>query len=139
MQFPIGHWRLTGGRARTMGGCILALCTVTICAWCTPVPLCVPESVIRSRLLRDTPIGATKQEVVTYVKRHGYTDVEDIPQGFNVDEPFTPFRRVGNSCIRGDLGRYWSPHGQVTVTAYWGFDLNGMLVDVLVRKCLDGL
>ena len=43
---------------------------------------------------------------------------------------------VGVTSIEAEVGRYWLPFC-TTVTAFWGFDSEGRLIDVWVWKTPD--
>jgi hypothetical protein len=58
--------------------------------------------------------------------------------GFLKQEPGGPAHEVGASSICGRLGHYSLPF-RTDVMAYWGFDTNGYLIDVWVRKDTDAL
>jgi hypothetical protein len=102
--------------------------------------LCRPESSIRASLLRGTPLGSTSQEVRAFVQSRGWLDRNYIgDSGFLKQEAGVPAVEVGVTSIRGELGRYWSVPFQTSVTAFWGFDANGRLIDIWVWKTTDGL
>jgi len=99
-----------------------------------------------------TPIGMSMGEVLRVIARqdwelwrvnenHGFirpgpSDPEDFALGRHT--------RVGEKSIIAILGTYTGGHGRVFfsytgVVAYWGFDENGILIDVIVIKETDRL
>jgi hypothetical protein len=92
------------------------------------------ENVIRKWLLREDPLGSSMEEVIETIERHGWTNVDiDRTKGFK-DERTRPAKRTGAKSIQAYLGEYRSVFYIMTVEVAWGFDEEGRLVDVWVRK-----
>ena len=97
------------------------------------------ESNIRASLLKRTPIGSDAAEVRSCVQSSGWLDPRYIgSSGFLKQEPGRRNEIVGVSSICGQLGHYWLPF-RTDVTAFWGFDNAGKLIDVWVWKTTDAL
>ena len=97
---------------------------------------------IRASLLRSTPLGSSSQQVRAFLERRGWLSTNYIGStGFLKQENGAPAVEVGATSFRGELGHYCSlPYlFQTSVTAFWGFDTNGHLIDVWVWKTTDGL
>ena len=113
---------------------------VALLVWLFAFSLRGPESCIRASLLRSTPLGSTSQEVRTFVEGRGWLDRNYTGNGgFLKQEAGVPAVGVGVTSIRGELGHYRSGPFQTYVTAFWGFDTNGHLIEVWVWKTTDGL
>jgi hypothetical protein len=88
-------------------------------------------------LLQQTPLGTDFSAVKKVVRDKGWLDSNYIEtHGFMKQESGESPQEVGVASIRGSLGSYrleW----HIDVTAFWGFDTNGQLVDVWVWKTAD--
>lgn len=101
-------------------------------------PLRGSETDIRDRLLLRFPLGSSVEEVL------GAFD--DVREDRSYDEPLDgsgyPYV-AGSRLIRTGLGGHVALVDGVPlsadVEAIWGFDGEGRLADVLVRKTVDGL
>jgi hypothetical protein len=96
------------------------------------------ESSIRASLLKETPLGSSSSDVRAFVANQGWLDrsYAGTNFGFYKQESGEPAHEVGVSSICGQLGHYWLPF-RTDVTAFWGFDTNGHLIDVWVWKTTD--
>jgi hypothetical protein len=95
------------------------------------------ETSIRASLLKQTPIGSSLSDVRAFVAKRGWLDRSYVgTNGFLKQEVGSPIQVVGVSSICGQLGHYWLPF-RTDVTAFWGFDANGRLIDVWVWKTTD--
>jgi len=103
-------------------------------------PLRQPEARIQASLLQKTPLGETSQEVKEYVEKRGWLDHSYLGNtGFLKQETGSRSVELGTTSIQGNLGHYWSwPVFRTDVTAFWGFDGNGRLIDIWVWKTTDG-
>lgn len=105
-------------------------------------PLRWPEAAIRARLLWSTPLGSTMPEVRRVIEGKGWKlDTYSESVGF-LDQRAHPYVVTGAKHIRASLGDYTTfmlvlplP---ANVTAFWGFDDNGRLVDIWVWRTIDG-
>jgi hypothetical protein len=98
------------------------------------------ESSIRASLLKQMPIGSSSSDVRTFVAKKGWLDQSYAGTNFGYykQEPGEPAHTVGVSSICGQLGHYYLPF-RTDVTAFWGFDADGHLMDVWVWKTTDAL
>lgn len=86
-------------------------------------PLRRSEETIRKKLLKATPIGTEKQDVLDEVNRHKNEDVSNSDRFIHVF-----------------MGEYYYPVlFWECVSALYKFDENDGLVDIVVSKSLDGL
>ena len=109
-----------------------------------PNPMRRPQEMARNYILQLTPLGTSIEDVVEIMERNGYgrLNVRDFgfspittaappPQG----QPDVP--RIGVKSASIGMGRYlawyrWFHFTEVGVR--WGFDEDGKLIDVHVRK-----
>jgi hypothetical protein len=101
-----------------------------------------PSGRLHSWLLTQTPPGSDIPVVVHFLRRRGWLDdTYESRSGFLKDPPGGPQRLVGVNSVRAVLGDYRGPDGLflfVTSTeAYFGFDQQGRLLEVWVRKTTD--
>jgi hypothetical protein len=94
---------------------------------------------IRERLLKAAPLGSSLAEVEAVVKSGGWPYEVDTRGGF-YDQRVRPSRVVGAQHVQANLGDYRDiPIFLATnVTVFWGFDVDGRLIDVWVWKTTDG-
>jgi len=138
--WTLGDIRTRMSRKRKLLFLVFGVTIAALVAWLFVFSLRRPESGIRASLLRSTPLGSSSQEVRTYVERQGWLATNYVGSaGFLKQEAGVPAVEVGATSIRGELGHYRSGLFQTYVTAFWGFDTNGRLMDVWVWKTTDGL
>ena len=96
------------------------------------------ESSIRASLLKQTPLGSSLSDVRAFVAKKRWLDQSytGTNYGFYKQEPGEPAHTIGVSSICGHLGHYYLPF-RTDVTAFWGFDGDGRLLDVWVWKTTD--
>lgn len=111
-------------------------------------PLLKTERQIRNDIIRITPIGTSMDEVLEIANSNrkwkirlinyeqGYVNYEIYIPNKDPNFPMLEYTNpvVGEKSIRVYLGRSWT-FGH-SVLASWGFDSNGNLIDVYVRKTL---
>jgi hypothetical protein len=136
--------RTTGMSGKSKILVAVALVVVVATAWFARPSLRRPESSIRASLLKQTPLGSTSQEVRALMERRGWLDRHYVGStGFLKQDPGVPAVEVGVTSIRGELGHYWQlPRPlpfRTDVTAFWGFDKEGRLIDLWVWKTTDAL
>jgi len=133
-----------------MGGVIFMAFPFTSPRWMTgAISLSRPESAIRRDLLRITPIGTSKEEVLSVIEERGWTlmwtrvtagyflnrgRVGDGPNPFMVEsgESF----EIGTQSLRMHLGRFRMIL-DIDVCAYYAFDEDSKLVDIAIRREMD--
>ena len=92
------------------------------------------EASIRASLLKLTPIGTNATEVRLFVKKQGWLVPNYIGNtGFLKQVSGLPSEVVGVTSIQGNLDDFLNRN----VTAYWGFDSSGNLIDIWVWKTYD--
>lgn len=102
-------------------------------------PIHRPPLQIREYLLKKTPLGSSFQSVTKMVENEGWLNRNYVGSGgYLVQEPGRASYEVGVSSINGHLGKYGFPL-RVHVSAFWGFNEKGELVDIWVWKTVDGL
>ena len=102
-------------------------------------PLRESEVNIRLRILGNVPLGSSVQDVNNFIAKEGWKisyDREGTPT--NLSEKSYPGVK-GRHIIGADLGHYLGIYGRVDLDAYWGFDSEGRLVDLRVRKMVGSL
>jgi hypothetical protein len=122
-------------RLRILFGVATALLVVAIVA--VPRSLRMPASVIEASLLKMAPLGSTSDEVQRRLATKGFHPTL-TPTGFYKQKNPAKPEVVGASSIRIELGEYRTPF-VTSVSAFWGFDKEGKLIDVWVWKTIDAL
>ena len=130
---------------------MVALLLLVIIMLVTAIPLLTnlarrPRGMIRNYILRVTPIETSIEDVIEIIESRddwGIANV-DYERGFSpysfrgpppVGQPDIP--RIGEKSIIVNIGSYrawygWFLHTGVSVS--WGFDADGKLIEVHVRK-----
>lgn len=118
------------------GSVVVALSVTGLLAACSSPGLSLrkdPDQ-IREALLAQTPVG-TGTDTVVQVLQARHADVSRYKTGYVRRLDNDAFEEVGVTSIKAGLGRYYtSPFGSTEVTAYWGFDVDGKLVNIWVSK-----
>lgn len=99
---------------------------------------------IRKNLLKITPIGTSMEDVIAAVESNEKWKIDYINEdsGYMVDENgniwrnwmFGSYTVIGEKSIGVSLGIYLKG---IYVSAYYGFDENSNLIDILVYKEWD--
>lgn len=113
---------------------LVTICALGVLLGFMPFRLIRPANSIRAGLLAETPIGSSVANVQAYLTRHGLSGSHSSAGYLNQNR--RPPEIVGSSSIRANLGDYWLPF-VTNVTASWGFDDSGNLVDIWVWKTTD--
>ncbi len=104
-------------------------------------PLRRPSSWIRHSVLNLTPIGTSMEdaiETIEAVEEKGKWEIDyiDDEYGYTSEKGY----RVGEKSIDVIAGEYaLHPLAKTIVVICWGFDRDGNLVDVYVKKEVDTL
>jgi hypothetical protein len=97
------------------------------------------ESSIREQLLRDAPQGSSYSTILDYVKKRGWSVVEQ-PTGLETKNiGVQPNRVVGKRVIKAYLGGYRGISWWVDVNCFWAFDEHDKLIDIFIEKQADAL
>ena len=102
-------------------------------------PLRRPEAEIRSHLLSEVPLGSSIAQVQSQIQLHGWTLSYPLADTGFVDQRTKPNREVGVKHFRAILGDYRDIPWKANVTAFWGFNDTGKLMDLWIWKTWDGL
>lgn len=94
-----------------------------------------PAEEIRELLLIKTPIGSSQALVKDELGKSG-TKIQPENHGYYHQEAGTKPSIIGASSFRATLGSYCIPLCR-SVTAFWGFNESGALVDIWVWKTID--
>lgn len=101
------------------------------------------EASLKVSLLKTTPPVCSFADVWTLAEKEGWLD-----RGHGTNYGFCPAyiggprdatEMIGVKSIRGHLGHYWVCPWRMDVTAFWGFDTDGRLIDVWIWKTADSL
>lgn len=117
---------------------ILAFCTILFSlAACNSLRR--SEDVIEKQLQSITPLG-TQYNVAVKLLEQNFTEIQQSRNaGFLKQEGVTQ-EVVGVKSIEIPLGHYGNfPFGSTWVSAYWGFDENGRLLEIWVWKTEDSI
>ena len=100
------------------------------------IPLRLPSSVIRAGLLLQMPLGSSEDEVVQFISRRNRWVLDDW---ITYAEPGSNSR--GGLLARTrvvDMGHYWGIFLlRIDVVAFWRFDEDGKLFELIIRKYAD--
>ena len=131
-----------------IGGIIYMAFPFTNQEWLTsPLSLLRPESAIKRDLLRITPIGTSKEDVIAVAQEREWEImwVRDTAGYFmnrgRVCDGLNPFSyaageayEVGTQSIRIHLGMVNLPPLGVYVCVYYAFDDDSKLIDIAIRR-----
>jgi hypothetical protein len=97
------------------------------------------EERIRKAMLELTPIGTSMENVIKLIESHKKWKIKktSYEHGYGIDKWGTPGENrniyIGVKSIKVYLGCYGIIIN-TSVTVYWGFDEDGNLIDIAVRK-----
>ncbi len=98
---------------------------------------CYDEEVLRDEILTKTPIGRSFETVVNYCKVHNLKCIENSNAGYWNQRTN---QVIGVRSMRASLPEKRTGLLEITSgTVYWGFDKNGILIDVWVWVVADSL
>ena len=127
----------------------IAVCVIIVTALLIILanPLRRSTDRIRDNILKLTPVGMSMEETIRiveskkkwelyWISNKGYGMFRGSPGEyyFDITKEIAEHYVVGVKSIRVHLGDYF----RTGVLAYWGFDEDDKLVDVAVRKDIDG-
>jgi hypothetical protein len=95
------------------------------------------ESRIQNMLLAETPVASSKSEVARFIRGRNWSSERSHREEFGI--PKGGGKLVGSSSIKVYLGSYQDIPFRAHVVAYWGFDEDGRLIEIWVRKEWDGI
>lgn len=132
---------------------VIVLPLIAIITLVTIIPMLItpyrrPTSMVRNHILQVTPLGTSIEVVVDNIESRDGWDIRrtDFERGFipgSVARP--PLELNPNTTVIGEmsvwvnLGTYrvwykWFPFMEWDVDVFWGFDADGGLIEVYVRK-----
>lgn len=96
---------------------------------------CANEGRIRAKLLVDTPIGSSFEEVLAFCERRKLKCAQSSTAGYlNQDTG----KGVGVRSILTVINeRKYTPFTITSISAFWGFDQDGKLLDIWIWKTTD--
>ena len=133
-----------------MGGIVYMAFPFTSPSWMTSaISLSRPESAIRRDLLRITPIGTSKEDVLSVIEERGWelswsrsTAGYFIVHG-QASDGAAPYQlddgravEIGTQSLRIHLGRFRVIFA-IDVDVYYAFDEDSNLVDIAIRREMD--
>lgn len=90
------------------------------------------DNAIRARILKDTPLGSTKSDVLAYVRESCHIQDEKISHWIRGNGPIT-----GLTATIGTYPTWWAMGFETGVWAEWTFDKNNHLIAVKVQREVD--
>jgi hypothetical protein len=120
--------------------CILPVVAIFVIGCSGVNPLRQSEPDLRVWILNQAPLGASPESVVRLISNEGWMKEFDTSgRQTDLSEKFYPGVK-GVRTIGANLGYYYGlPWGRVDVEAFWGFDADGKLIDLHVRKGVSAL
>ena len=105
-------------------------------------PLNKPNEELRNDILQLTPLGTEMESVIAIIENNNKWEIRNISYEFGYRLPNVPTThpRVGEKHINVYAGRYRSPRNffiNTYVNILWGFDKDGVLIDVYIWKTYD--
>ena len=115
-------------------------------------PLALNEMTIRNLILRETPIGTSRNNVESYLGRKGFEftswkyegdknkntlTIGSMAKDFGFAISDANDKRIAYGGFRAHLGSYWLLL-RTDVDGFWLFDSNDKLLDVFIGKTVDG-
>ncbi|GEN45959.1 hypothetical protein [Alkalibacillus haloalkaliphilus] len=106
-------------------------------------PLVQSEEEIRENMLKETPMGTQMEDVIEFLEGNEEWEIKSIryENGF-YHQGITPRREIGEKSIRVHMGYYRAFYKfflRTDVSLYYGFDENGELIEIWVRKMIGSL
>ena len=118
---------------------LLAILTLVTIIPMFTTPMRRPTNMVRNYITRVTPIGTSIEEVIEVIESRPNWDVRHInyERGFQIGPPDITI--IGEMSVSIHLGIYrawhtWPPFLEQVVDIFFGFDVDGNLVEVYVRK-----
>ena len=121
--------------ARVLSGVTIAcVLLLGVAGWLLSDSLLRPVALIRASILKETPLGSTSDAVREVLKRKGWLVANYVGStGFLKQESGASNEIVGITSIRGNVGDL----AVMNVSAFWGFDIDGRLIDVWVWRTFN--
>ena len=130
----------------------LSIFVVLVSSYGSPLDLHKSQTIIRDAILKITPLGITISQATISIKNlktktfHTFDQCPNLPRPINrylnADWPLgTCPKGKAIICLLGEIDKF-PPFIGLTYTsvgAWWGFDRNGILIDVFVEKHAAGL
>ena len=110
----------------------VAVIAALLCVVWYSSPLRRPDAGVRAWVLKKTPLGSSLSDVESVVTKRGWF-ASRRAGGYDGRWSFS------GTYIRGELGDYQGLPLHTSVTAFWEFDANNQLTNVLIWKTRDGL
>ena len=141
---------------------ILMIASVTAAVICLPFaafylfqPLSRPDRNVRNYVLKRLPIGTSMDEALKTIEQNGWSIKQtNTEYGLRINDRATyadfatqadlsdtdndHIRIVGSQSMYAELGEYHVPLDTV-VSAYFAFDENGRLAEIVIRRDIDAL
>ena len=92
---------------------------------------------VKNKLLKDTPIGTTFNQVLEYCKITKLKCSQSKTAGFINQDTGKAIGVMSISAVISE--RKTSLLSTSTIEAYWGFDGDGKLIDIWVWKTIDSI
>ena len=115
--------------------CIIAVVCV-IAYYAMPI-IYHSKQYIHNRLLKDTPIGSDKKQVLEYIKKTDYRIDSEVQCAY--EEQISAHREIGDSYVKVYVGHYQGIPWKCDVGVVWVFDKDEKLIHIDVWKEYDAL
>ena len=116
---------------------LVIISTIGMCNVTNAEPIRSSTNEIREKLLHNTPLGISMDQVVAYCQS------KKIPYTLSSRTGYLDQDRhvvVGSQFIRGELGDYTAGIlVTASVSVFWGFDEQGKLIQIWIWKTFDSL
>lgn len=123
-------------------GPISALIVCTCHMSCQSVNMRSSEETITRAVLRELPIGSEMAQVEAWLNAQGWRIIHKAEDhGFWKEEPGEAPVKIGAKSIGANAGAYadFPPNLRTGVQVFFGFDKDGKLVGIWVRKTSGAL
>ena len=111
---------------------VILLFLLIAIAYCMRPLVYTSEENIRNVLMKSTPLGSDKKQVLDFIKTNSY-EIDNIVQT-PYRQLLLPHNRLGQSYIKTYIGEYQGIPWECDVAAVWVFDSSEKLLYIEVWK-----
>lgn len=123
---------------------IIMLLVIVIPVIVITISLLNSEKIIRSKLLKEIPLGTQMNDVINHINAKKKWKIKWVSNenGFSKKEDNVR-KIIGKKAIRTEISEYRDPKFCfvliTNITVFWGFDENSKLIEIWVWKTTDAL